>query len=69
MEIGHSIAILRTKQGLTQRDLAKIVHVSAATIGFYETGKRTPPLERAISIAEYFNLPVERIRFSNKQVE
>lgn len=69
MKTQITLSELRKEENLSQRDLAKIVHVSAATIGFYETGKRTPPLERAISIAEYFNLPVERIRFSNKQVE
>ncbi|MBQ6133008.1 MAG: helix-turn-helix transcriptional regulator [Lachnospiraceae bacterium] len=57
---------LRKEKNLSQRDLADIIHVSSATIGFYETGRRTPPLKKAIAIAEYFNLPVERIQFSNK---
>jgi len=31
----------------------------------YESGKRTPPLNRAIAIAKLFNVPVETISFSN----
>jgi DNA-binding XRE family transcriptional regulator len=57
---------LRKEKKLSQAQFASEIHVSPGTIAMYETGKRKPPLERAITIAEYFNLPVERISFSNK---
>ncbi len=31
----------------------------------YESGKRTPPLGKAIKIAQFFDVPVEEITFSN----
>ncbi len=57
---------LRKEKKLSQAQLASEIHVSPGTIAMYETGKRKPRLERAITIAEYFNLPVERISFCNK---
>ena len=38
--------------------------VSSATIGMYESGKRTPPLKKAILIAKLFDIQVENITFS-----
>ena len=56
---------LRKEQGLSQKKLAKRLEISSASIGMYETGKRTPPLCTAIKIAKYFNTSVECISFSN----
>lgn len=61
-----SLPELRKEKHLTQQQLAQKIGISTSAIALYESGKRCPPLERAITIAEYFNLPVERISFSNK---
>ncbi|MDY4838341.1 MAG: helix-turn-helix transcriptional regulator [Lachnospiraceae bacterium] len=58
---------LRKERNLTQQKLADELNLSTSAIALYESGKRTPPLKRAVEIAEYFNLPVERISFSNKK--
>lgn len=60
-----TLAILRAENNMSQRELAKRLHISCGTIGMYESGKRTPPLYRAIAIAKLFNVPVETISFSN----
>lgn len=59
-----SLAELRTEQHMSQRDLAKKLGISPATIGMYESGKRTPPLKKAILIAKLFDTQVEDIAFS-----
>lgn len=59
-----SLAELRAENNMSQRDLANVLGVSSATIGMYEAGKRTPPLKKAILIAELFHIPVEKISFS-----
>lgn len=64
MENKITLANLRAENHMSQRDLAKKINTSSGTIGMYETGKRTPPLKRAIAIAELFNVPVEKIEFS-----
>lgn len=57
------LATLRARKGLSQKELADIIHVSAGLIGLYETGKRNPSYSKAILISDYFDLPLENISF------
>ena len=57
---------LRKEKSLTQASLAKELNMSLSSIAMYESGQRNPPLNKAIIIADYFNMPVERIKFSSK---
>lgn len=69
MEIGHSIAILRTKQGLTQRDLAKILNISAAAVGQWETNKRLPTLDKFVEVADYFSVSADLLLKNDRKVD
>lgn len=60
-----TLAELRERKQMSQRALAKEIGVSSAAIGMYESGKRTPPLKKAILIAQLFDIQVEDILFSN----
>lgn len=60
-----TLAVLRAENNMSQRELAQKLNISSGTIGMYESGKRTPPLNRAIAIAKLFNVPVETISFSS----
>jgi len=62
-----TLAELRKERNISQRELAKKLEVSSGTIGMYESGKRTPSLNRAIKIAKIFDVPIENISFSNIQ--
>ena len=59
----HTLAALRTSRRLTQRDVAKQLGISASAIALYELGLRTPSLQRAKLIAQFFGVPVEDIVF------
>lgn len=59
--VKKTLAQLRAEQHMSQRELAQKVGVSSAAIGMYETGKRRPSLNRAITIAQIFNIPIENI--------
>lgn len=61
-----TLAALRKENEMSQRELAAKLDVSAGAIGMYESGKRTPPLSRAIKIANIFKVPVESIDFTDK---
>jgi len=54
---------LRELKGLSQKELANEVKLSAGAIGLYETGKRKPTLNNGLKIATYFGVPVDRIQF------
>lgn len=65
----YYLADLRKKEMLSQNDLGKIINVSGGAIAMYEAGKRSPSLKRALKISEYFNIPVEQIKFSKKDTD
>ncbi len=51
----------REKRKVTQVELASILNVTRQTIIALEKGNYTPSVLLAIKIAQYFNLPVEKI--------
>jgi putative transcriptional regulator len=61
-EIVHQrIAMLRAERGISRRDLADGVGVHYQTIGYLERGEFSPSLHLALSIAAFFEVPVEVI--------
>jgi DNA-binding XRE family transcriptional regulator len=57
----NRIAVLRAERGISRQDLADAMDVNYQTIGFLERGDYSPSLKLALSLAEYFGLPVEAI--------
>ena len=57
----NQVNSLRTAKGVTQEELAQALDVSRQTIIAIEKGKYTPSVLLAIKIANYFQLPVEKI--------
>ena len=57
--VTNTIAVHRAMQGLSQQELAAAIGVSRKTISTIETGRFTPSVQIALSIAAYFNVPVE----------
>ena len=52
---------LRENAGLSQGQLADAVDVSRQTINSIETGRYTPSLPLAMSLARYFGTSVEKL--------
>jgi len=50
---------LRQRNNIKQKDICKILNVSDATIGHWETGKREPDIKALIKLSEYFNVSVD----------
>lgn len=55
MHVGERIKELRTKAGLTQSDLAKLVEMTYIQIGRYETKKANPSSDVLQKIAQALN--------------
>ncbi|WP_288638857.1 helix-turn-helix domain-containing protein [uncultured Lentilactobacillus sp.] len=47
---------LRTKAGMSQKDLSKAVGCAPSAIGHWEQGIREPKLKTALKIADFFNV-------------
>ena len=52
---------LRNDRGLTQEDVAKILHISQNTYSQYENGVRQLPIETLVAIANIYNVSTDYI--------
>jgi DNA-binding XRE family transcriptional regulator len=57
----NRLAVLRAERGLSRKQVADKLGVNYQTIGYIERGDYNPSLELALTIAEFFRLPVEAI--------
>lgn len=61
----NRIAMLRAERGMSRRQLADAVGVHYQTVGYLERGEYSPSLHLALTLAEYFEVPMEVV-FSTK---
>lgn len=52
---------LRKSQKLSQKELAKRIGVSQASINYWEKGQRTPSIDAAYKIADYFEIEISQL--------
>ncbi|EUD06268.1 helix-turn-helix transcriptional regulator [Providencia alcalifaciens] len=57
-EIGNYIRSIRSKKGLTEKELANLIHVSQQQISRYEKGTATVSIDRMLHILCMLNLPM-----------
>ena len=50
---------LRNDRGLTQEDVAKILHLSQNTYSQYEIGTTRYPLDAVVTLAEFYGVSVD----------
>lgn len=56
---GEILAELRQDRNLTQKDLAKYLHVSPGTVSNYENNIHLPDLEKILILANYFGVTTD----------
>lgn len=59
MTFGAALRALRTRNDMTQKQLADVLGLSESTVGMYERGKREPEFETLEAIADYFNVDMD----------
>ena len=57
--IGDIISELRKDRNMTQRDLARVLNTSVATISHYETETNAPDIVSLIKLADFFGVSVD----------
>ena len=50
---------LRVQNGLTQGEVANVLHCSQVAYGMYELGKRKIPVEQLIALAKYYHVTLD----------
>ena len=53
------IEMERRRAGLTQKQLADLIGVTAGTVSFWETGTHEPTSSKLYSISKALNVPME----------
>ena len=61
-DFASMLQYLRKREGLSQRELAARLKMSASAICMYETGKRHPSFEDEEAIADFFNVDLNTLR-------
>ncbi|MCM1008340.1 MAG: helix-turn-helix domain-containing protein [Ruminococcus flavefaciens] len=52
---------LRKSNNLTKKELAERLEISAASLGYYESGERLPDISTACKIADFFNITCDEL--------
>ena len=61
LKIANKVFDLRTKNQLTQEQLAEVIDVTRATINAIERGDYNPSLELAFRLSRFFKKNIEEI--------
>lgn len=65
MKARKNLKELRDSRNLKQKDISKIIGVSTSYYGMIEQGTRTPILEIAKKVSEFFGISIEEIFFDD----
>ncbi|MCY8228723.1 helix-turn-helix domain-containing protein [Bacillus spizizenii] len=58
---GENLKLLRTFNGLSQKELGHTLGLAESTIGMYEKGKRQPDHNKLIEIAVLFDIDIDSL--------
>ena len=61
MNFSEKLYELRKSHKLSQKELAKRIGVSQAAINYWEKGQRTPSIDAAYKIADYFEIEISQL--------
>lgn len=59
MGVGTRVEALRKEKGMTQSELANLLHTTQSAIGHWENNRRTIPQDKIIDIANIFNVTTD----------
>ena len=59
MNINQRLKDLREDADKSQKEIANVIGTSQSYYAQYESGKRALPLDRAISLARYYNVSLD----------
>lgn len=59
--VNRNLRFLRGKEGLTQREFAERIGVKQATLGAYEEGRATPPLNILSDVSRLFKVSLDNL--------
>lgn len=67
MSFGSNLKLIRIEKGLSQSDLAELLHTDRSSISKWEREERSPTIEQAKKIAEALGVPVINLIEESKE--
>ncbi len=63
-----ALSRLRKERGLTQRELADLLHISQTSVSKYERGAAEPDLEMVLAMADFFGVSTDEFLRAGRRV-
>lgn len=63
MAFGKKLKLIRKNNGLSQKELAKLLGCSVSTLSTYENGQFFPKPKTVHKLAELYNVPVDELLY------
>ena len=61
MTLGEKLLELRKKKGLSQEEVADLLHVTRQTVSKWETNQSTPDFDKIVPICELYEISTEEL--------
>ena len=58
LKLGKRLQSIRKERGLSQEDVAEVLHMDRVSIGYIEQGKRAPRLQTIYALAALYEVSV-----------
>jgi transcriptional regulator with XRE-family HTH domain len=65
-KVGQILRELRKSRHMTQEDVSKLIHTDRSNVANYEKGRRFPPIDTVIVIAQFFNVSLDYLILGKK---
>jgi transcriptional regulator with XRE-family HTH domain len=65
-KIGQILRELRKSRQMTQADVSNLIQTDRSNVANYEKGRRLPPINTAIVIAQFFNVSLDYLILGKK---
>ncbi len=59
IKIGERLTELMNEKGISNKEIANVLHVSLGTVGYWKKGKNNMRLPQFIALADYFNCSLD----------
>lgn len=66
--VGQRIKYLRKKNGVTQKELAKILYVSESTVSGWERGRAEPNIDFIVRLTALFHVSLNYLIIGNEKI-
>ena len=61
MSLGEKLLSLRKKKGLSQEEVADLLHVTRQTVSKWETDQSTPDFDKVVPICKLYDISTEEL--------